>query len=365
MLKKAAALLVVGASLATWTSCGSTSSRYLYAALPEPSQIVEYREDPNSGVLTVLAGSPIAAGLAVQAVAVHPSNKFLYAANSGEADISLFTIGSDGALTEVTPRTPIGPTGTGATSPSLLLMDQAGAFLYAGNTGGSFPSISVFSIDSSSGALTAVGGSPFAIGGIPPLNMVLSPSGNVLYVTLSGSPGYIEVWGIGSGVLSGNPVQVVQPGTNPTGIAIDPSGSHLYVANTQDNSISIYSIGSDGSLTELSGSPIGQASTYSAPIALMVDNSAKYLYVANEATSNLSAYTIGSDGSLSILSTSPFGTSSQPRFITSDTSGKFLFVGTQSGRAIQSFSLDGGTGALTAVATYSTGGTPISIALTH
>lgn len=366
MLKKAAALLVVGASLATWTSCGSTSSRYLYAALPDaPNQIVEYREDPNSGVLTALSGSPIPAGPAVQSIVVHPSNKFLYAANSGEADISLFTISSGGALTEVTPRTPIGPTGTGATGPSFLVMDTAGAFLYVGNTGASFPSVSVFSVDASSGALSAVSGSPFGIGGISPSSMILSPSGNVLYVTLAGSPGFIEVWGITSGVLSAIPVQVIQPGTNPTGIAIDPGGSHLYVANTQDNSISEYSIASDGSLTALSGSPIGQASTYSAPVALWVDHSGKYLYVANEGTSNLSAYSIGSDGSLTILSTSPFGTSTNPSFITSDSSGKYLFVGTQSSRTIQSFSLNGSTGTLTSVATYSTGGTPTSIALTH
>ena len=191
MLKKAAAVLVVGASIATWTSCGSTSSHYLYAALPDaPNQIIEYREDPNSGILTVLSGSPIAAGPAVEAVAVHPSNKFLYAANSAEADISLFTIDSGGALTEVTPRTQLG---TIATGPSFLQMDPAGAFLYVGNTGAAFPSVSVFSIDASSGALSAVTGSPFGVGGIPPSSMLLSPSGNVLYVSLPGSPGFVEI----------------------------------------------------------------------------------------------------------------------------------------------------------------------------
>ncbi len=365
MPRKAAALLVVVASVATWMSCGSTSSRYLYVALPDaPNQIAEYREDPNSGVLTVLVGSPISAGPAVHAVVVHPTNKFLYAANTAEADLSLFTI-SNGGLTEVTPRTQIAPPGNGATGPSFLLMDPGGAFLYVGNTGAAFPSISVFSIDASSGALTAVSGSPFGIGGIAPSNMALAPSGNVLYVTLPGSPGFIEVWGVSSGVLSTTPVQVIQPGTSPTGIAIHPSGSFLYVANTQDNSISEYSIGSNGALTELTGSPIGQAATYSAPVALLVDNSGKYLYVANEGTNNLSAYTIGTDGSLTILTTSPFGTSSQPSFLTADTTGKYLFVGTQSGKNIQSFSLNASSGALTSVASYSTGGTPTSIALTH
>jgi len=66
MLKKAAALFLVCASLAMCVSCGSTSSRYLYAAIPGSNNIVAYREDPNSGVLTQLVQSPISAGQAVQ-----------------------------------------------------------------------------------------------------------------------------------------------------------------------------------------------------------------------------------------------------------------------------------------------------------
>ncbi len=108
MLKKAAALFLVCASMATWVSCGSTTSKFLYAAIPSANQIVIFREDPNSGMLTQLAGSPVTAGQAVQSLAIHPSGKFLYAANSGEGDVSLYNISSAGGLTEVTPRTPVG-----------------------------------------------------------------------------------------------------------------------------------------------------------------------------------------------------------------------------------------------------------------
>jgi len=104
MLKKAAALFLVCASVVTWIACGSTSSHYVYAAIPQANQVIAYREDPNSGVLTPLPASPFTAGLGVQALALHPSKKFLYVANSGENTISLFTIASSRALTEVTPR---------------------------------------------------------------------------------------------------------------------------------------------------------------------------------------------------------------------------------------------------------------------
>ena len=86
MLKKAAALLLVCASMGAWLGCGTTSSRFLYAAIPSGAgggQIVAYREDPNAGVLNQLSGSPISAGSAVEALAIHTSGKYLYAANSG------------------------------------------------------------------------------------------------------------------------------------------------------------------------------------------------------------------------------------------------------------------------------------------
>jgi 6-phosphogluconolactonase len=363
MLKKAAALFVVSVSLATWTSCGKNVSRFLYAAIPGANQIEEFRQDPNTGILTALSGSPIPAGPAVESVVIHPSNKFLYAANSGEGDISLFTIAVGGALTEVTPRTTVG---NGITTPLFLAMDSAGSFLYVGSTGISNAAVSVFSIDAGSGALSPVSGSPFQIG-IPPTNMALSPNGSSLYVLGAGAPqGFIEVWSITSGALS-QLVQIIQPGANPSGIAIDPSGSFLYVANTTDNSISEYSMGSTGVLTELQqSSPLGQSSQYSGPVSLLVDNSGKFLYVANSGTSNLSAYAIGSDGSLTILSTSPFATSSQPNFIATDVSGKHLYVGNQASSAIiQAYNLDTGTGALTSLATYGVGNTPKSIVVSH
>jgi len=360
MLKRAAVVFLICAGMATWVGCVTTSSRYLYASLPQSDQIVAYREDPNSGILTVLASSPVAAGPGVQSIAIHPSGKFLYAANSGENDVSLFTIASNGTITEVTPRAQVG------TAPKLLVIDSAGQFLYVGDSGST--DIYAFSIDATTGALAQVGSS-FQIG-VSPLNMKLSPSGNFLYVTaasqLAGQPGYIEVFSVASGALTFVP-PAVQPGSSPYGLAIDPSGAHLYTANFGDNTISEFTINSDGTLTELSGSPMGES--YTGPVSLFIDNSGKYLYVANQQSSgNIAGYQIGSDGGLTLLTTSTnsiFPTASEPNVIAGDPGGKFLFVGNQSSSSsgIQSFSLNTGTGNLTSVATYSPGGTPTSIAV--
>ena len=358
MLKKAAALFLVCASMAICVSCGSTSSHYLYAAIPGSNEIVAYREDPNSGVLTQLTQSPVSAGQAVQSIVIHPSKKFMYAANSGESDISLYTISSVGVLTEVTPRTNVTPDGT---DPELLALDAAGGFLYVGNKGSN--NISVFSVSASTGALVPVG-TPFPIG-MTPLNMALSPSGGVLYVTGQGqTTGFIEAFTLNQGVPTVVNNSPFTTGNGPYGLTIAAGAGFLYTANALDSSISEFTINADGSLTELSGSPIGEPTLNSSPVALFIDKSGKYLYVANQATTSLAAYSIGSDGTLALLTNSPFATGSGPSSIAGDSSGKYMFVGNQTSPVIQSFSLAGSTGTLSSVATYPVPGKPTSIAIT-
>lgn len=364
MRKRAAAVMLVCASMVACVGCGTTSNRYLYASIPAANEIVAFREDPNSGALIQLVGSPITAGQAVQSLALHPSSKFLYAANSGATPvgtISLFTI-SNGALTEVTPRA------TAGTAPWLLAMDPSGSYLYVANSG-SFD-ISVFSIDQSKGLLTPVpqtGGTTAGIG-LSALNMQLSSSGNTLFVTGQGfQGGYIEEFPVTKGVL-GPPVtgSPFLTGNGPYGLAIDSSGTHLYTANKLDNSISAFSINSSGTLTLISTT----GETYTGPVSLFIDKSGKYLYVANQFTNqqnsgNLAAYSIGSDGDLTLLATSPFTTGPQPNIVAGDASGDYLFVGNQSTTVIQSFSLAPSTGTLTSVSTYTVPGTPTSIVITH
>jgi 6-phosphogluconolactonase len=364
MVKRAAALFLVCVSLATWVGCGPTSSNYMYAAIPGSNEIVVYREDPNSGILTQLVGSPILAGPAVQALVIHPSGKFLYAANSGEGDVSLFTISTGGGLTEITPRTVVG------NSPTLIAMDAAGTFLYVGNSGSN--SISVFSISASTGALTPVvqtSGQTAPIG-LSPINMEVSPSGGVLYVTGGVSignisQGIIEAFSLTQGVLSVLPTSPYFTGINPYGLAIAPKGGFLYTANNIDDSISEFTIEADGSLAPFASS-IGQPSQDSGPRALQIDKSGTYLYVANQASTFVTGYSIGSDGALTGLTTNPFGTGSGPSVMANDKAGKYLFVGNQKQGAttVQSFSLDAGSGQLTSVATYNLPGAPTSLAVT-
>jgi 6-phosphogluconolactonase len=369
MLKKAAALFVICAGLLAFVSCGGapTQSFYLYAAVPNASEIVAYREDPNSGFLTVLPISPITAGPGVESLVIHPSGKFIYAANPSENDISLFAVQGYGGLTEKTPRTSTLP---GGTSPTRLVMDAKGTTLFASNVGSN--SISVFTIDSKTGFLSPVTGSPFAIG-ITPLNMVVAPSGSYLYVTGSANPGVLATYAVNtpSSNCANNSqylclIQISIVGSSPYGIAMTPKGNNLYVANSAPaNSISEFSVdSSSGLLTQLSGSPIIES--YISPAAALVDNSGKYLYVANEGSANISAYAIAaSGGGLTALNDSPFAAHTQPVSIAIDPAGRYIYVGNQSsGSAIQSFLIDSTTGNLAGVESASVGNAPTSIIVT-
>src|SRR5260370_20116777 len=100
MFKRAALLVLLSVSIAGWSSCGSTSSHYVYAT--SASQVLAFREDPHSGVLTPVPGSSFATGNGARSVVLAPSEKFIYVANDGDNDISLLYVSSSVPLTEVT-----------------------------------------------------------------------------------------------------------------------------------------------------------------------------------------------------------------------------------------------------------------------
>src|ERR1022692_1361695 len=358
MLQKALVLFLIFAGMIACVSCGKTGNHYIYAAIPAASQLAVFREDPYSGVLTQLSESPYTVGSGIQSVVIHPSGKYLYAANpgQGENDVSLFDINSDGTVSEITPRAAVG------TLRFLLAMDPGGNFLYVANALSN--NISVFSITAGTGALTPVAGSPFSIN-LSPKNMQISPSGNFLYISAPSQPtGVVAVFSVNAGALS--LVGFTPTADNdPSGLAIDPSGSYLYTANAAPaNSISIYSIGSSGLLTEVPQSPLAACSTCSLPVALIVDSTGNYyLYVAYQGSGNIGTYSITSGTGFPVaITNSPFTSEKQPSFLVADPIGKYLYVGNQSAAAgIQAFGV--ASGSLNTIFTYSVGNSPTSIAV--
>lgn len=119
----------------------------------------------NKTPLTAVPGSPFATGGQPISAVAEPSGKYLYVLNQGDNTISGFTIDSStGALTQLS-SSPFAIT-NGSTSPNTIVVDPSGKYLYVtsglynGNQGG----VTEFSIDLTTGNLTQVGTTPFSMG---------------------------------------------------------------------------------------------------------------------------------------------------------------------------------------------------------
>src|SRR5208337_3722149 len=76
-------------------------------------------------------------------------------------------------------------------------------------------------------------------------------------------------------------------GTGPLAVAIDPGEKFVYITNTLQNTLSIFSINSStGALTTITGSPF---LTGTNPTSVAVTPSGAYLYVANLGSNNVTA----------------------------------------------------------------------------
>ena len=120
----------------------------------------------GSGALTELPGSPVGAGLYPVWPIFHPSGKFLYVNNYRSGDISAFAVDAPGGVLTPIAGSPFraGSRFLPGSHPREPIIDPSGRFLYSVNR--EADTVSAYAIDSSSGRLTALIGSPFPPHGI-------------------------------------------------------------------------------------------------------------------------------------------------------------------------------------------------------
>ena len=300
----------------------------------------------RTGAGSLIFGSPFVTKIAPttaaapSSVVVHPSNRFLYAANQNTNTISLFTINSTtGALTEVsaahcTGRLPFRAAFNGL-APAVMTMDSAGSFLFVGNQVTN--DIWVFS-SGSSGALTFVSSAPV---GASPTGLTLTASGGFLYVPVP-TFSAIYVFSVSSGTLT----QVVSSGQGSAPfianggvgqLGVDPGGHFLYVPNPSFNTVTVLKIQSDGTLA--AGPGLFAAGT--TPVAAATNPTGAFLYVANSGSTDLSQFQVdNTTGALTALTTSIAGTGTNPESIVTDPDAKFVFVINEQSDSITEFTIN-------------------------
>jgi 6-phosphogluconolactonase len=289
--------------------------------------------------------------------------KFAYVANFQNAtagSISIFSINSTTGL-----LTSVGSAVSTASNGPAALVTVAGKFLYSANDAGT---VSAFTVNSSTGALTTISGSPFNTAGSNPNAITADTSGKFLYVANSGSDD-ISAFSIdatsGSLTQIGNPVLTgASSGTSgpPVGLATHPNGKFLYAA-LDSSGVSIFSINATtGALTFVNTVP---AQSGAHPQSITVEKTGKFAYVADGASA-VDEYSVDSTtGNLTLLASpnSTVGAGTVPIVITSDSTGSHVYVASQGSNNAFSFGILT-TGALSTIGTaVATGASPSSIAI--
>ena len=131
--------------------------------------------------------------------------------------------------------------------------------LYVSNAhgGAGNGSISAFSA-APDGALTSIGGSPYADGRTAPCWVEISHDGKYLFTVNTGSTDIsrYRIEADGSLTLLGTTPFASGTGIRPFDARLDPSGANLYVVDAALDAVSGFAV-SGGSLAELGQSPFG------------------------------------------------------------------------------------------------------------
>jgi len=321
----------------------------------------------NSGeAISSTNPSSTATTLQPAAVVVHPSGKFLYVANFGSNDVTSYSRNVTTGV--VTPLGAVPPLATG-TGPIALATDSAGQFLFVLNQAPNQPegSISVFSIDPIRGLLTEVAGSPFSTGA-PPSAFVVSQTSNFIYVA-NGQESSISAFTFNSsGAISpvaGSPFASTGAAIpNLNWVVIDPKGRFVYASDVANNAVAGFTIQPNGALALMSGSPFILDATN--PLGIAIDATGSFLYVGDTqvnlfssgTTGVVSALTIGNSGALTLILGSPFltGTTTASGYVTIDPTNTFLYSSNPNNSSISASTINTTNGVLTQV-----GGTPLGV----
>ena len=324
---------------------------------PQKSKgIYAYRFQPSSGKLTPL-------GVAAETnspsfLAVHPNQRFLYAANEVNAGmVSAFAI--DSATGKLQALNQVSTKGGG---PCHVAVDRSGKFLYAANynTGsvaafpirddGSLEEASAFVQHSGSGANAQRQRGPHAH------SMTLSPDNHFVFAADLGLDqvlGYRFDPSRGGMVTDEPQVTRVAPGSGPRHIAFRPDGRFLYVLSEMAATVTAFRYdaakGSTEELQVISTLPADYSGAKgSAEIA--IHRNGQYLYASNRAGNDtIAAFHIDpTSGKLATIGfVAPRGKT--PRNFAIDPTGNWIFTAYQDSDNMFLYKIDQKTGGLNPV----------------
>jgi 6-phosphogluconolactonase len=323
----------------TWLAVNAAQTR-LYAASEidnyqgmRSGAIVSYAIDHESLQIKRI-GAVSSGGPGPAHVSVHPSGKFVFAANYVGGSVAVFPVGSDGALGDATDVRPsVGPRHhvRGANDPP-------GQFAPSDHDG-------------------------------PHLHMVAAdPSGQFVIANDAGLD-LTLIWRLdaaaGKLLPAEVPVVTAPPGSAPRHFVFHPNGRVFYNLYEHDAKVAVYDYDAARGGMKLkqvvpSLPPRFAGSNLASEIIMTADG--RFLYVANRLHNAVSIFGVATDGQLRAISEAWVHADS-PRSLSIDPGGTFLYSCNQRGDSITSFHLNPLTGALTFTGRFEAVGSPAVMAI--
>jgi len=279
------------------------------------------------------------------------------------ATVSSSTVASGRVISQSPPAASSVPPGT-----TVNLIVSSGAatagFAYVANREGT---ISAYSRNASTGALTPLNPATITVVPSPPIPQILSaiaidPSGKFLYAV-----GYYNDNGFVTGGIYAYAINVVNgalsvvPGSpfvtdgSPQAIIFDSSGSYAYVSSVNEGTVSGYALDpATGALKPLANSPYGISEPAGAFQLVRVGNTIYADTVNNINDSLATLFIIPGTNTLSSAGVgAPLPMNSSPISLFANPAGSVIFTLTQvppadTSYALLAFNIDSSTGALTA-----------------
>jgi 6-phosphogluconolactonase (cycloisomerase 2 family) len=319
-------------------------------------------------------------------IAIHPSKKFLYAAN----EVSSFA-GRNGSITAYAIDEVSGAlrllnrVSSQGAGPAYVGLDAIGRFIFVANYGdGSLAVLSLLTDGSLGPALdvrhdtdsignihaTDLPAGSFAVSGhdAPHVHMFAADPANrfALAVDLGQDRIYSFHVDPTSGILSANainPYVSLPSGDGPRHFAFHPNGRWLYTVQEESSTVVCFhydpGTGSMTAVQTISTLPAGFTGTsFASEILLSPDG--RYLYAANRLHDTIAIFAIGSEGRL-VYVTETLTRGDYPAQCRIDPAGRFFYACNRRSDCITVFRIDRASGLLTFTGQYAAVGSPASI----
>jgi 6-phosphogluconolactonase len=287
--------------------CVMAQGTFVYANNDRIPNSISAFSAAADGALSPVAGSPFptggngAFGGAVAPNRITVVRDFVYAANAGTNTVSGFGINSaTGVLTPV-PGSPFITGGVAGGIGMSLTATPDDKFLIAAN--GLSRTITVYSI-AANGALSQVAGSPFASGaGGLLLNAKATADGKFLAVSSAADISTFSISAAGGLTPApGSPL----PDSGAAGIDCNCASTQLYVALSGGafSTVDVFDISLSGALSRIAGSPFtGPGVNSNVPLLSRDDSD---LFVSDQGSNAVTVFNVAANGSLTVAPGSPF-----------------------------------------------------------